>query len=723
MVGKQILHYKIVAKLGHGGMGAVYRAEDTKLRRQVAIKVLPPEKMDTERLKRFQQEARAIASLNHPNIVTVYSVDEVDGQHFITMELVEGSSLNDDIPKGGYSLERFLEIACRLVDAVAAAHEKGIIHRDLKPSNIMLGADGRVKVLDFGLAKLRPELSQSGAVDVTAETLTKIGLVMGTAPYMSPEQCKGRKVDHRSDLFSLGVVLYEMATGKRPFTGETSADLVSSILRDSPEIVSELKASLPNRLGRVIRFCLEKDPDRRYQSVKDLRNELDDLQREIAAKGPAAAGRPKTLRIPARDLRVPLRALLAVAALVLVAALAWHFWLRGDGPPSLGAPARELLVQGQLFEQRGDTRENLETAERRYRRALELEPGHPVLQAHLADVLTRRQKDFAAEGRVEEIRELVTEALAEAPDLPLAHAARGRLLLLEGDASAAEGDARRAIELARDDFRGYTLLGEALLAQGRDDQAIVELRKGVAVGGANVRPRLALAKVLMNQRSYNEAAAEYERALEYDPDSLTALNNLSVIYGRQGRPADAIPLLKRVLVLNPNDRSATNLGNAYYKLGRMDEAIAAFERAHELAPERGLLMYNLGDTILETGEADRARGWFERALAAYDREIEAGGDVARLLAERALTAAKLGRLAEATADVEKALALDSGNSTLNYYAAMVYALSGDRAQMLARARRAIESGFPREPFTTDKNFAAYREDADFLAVVEAPALR
>ncbi len=722
MVGKQILHYKIVAKLGQGGMGAVYQAEDTKLRRQVAIKVLPPEKTDSERLKRFQQEARAIASLNHPNIVTVYSVDEVDGQHFITMELVDGKSMNEDIPRGGYPLERFLQIASRLADAVAAAHEKGIIHRDLKPSNIMLSADGRVKVLDFGLAKLRPELSQTGIVDVTAETLTKIGLVMGTAPYMSPEQCKGRKVDHRSDLFSLGVVLYEMATGKRPFTGETSADLVSSILRDAPEIVSDLKADLPNRLGRVIRFCLEKDPDRRYQSVKDLRNELDDLQREIAVMGPAAAGRSQPFKIPARHLRVPLRGLLAGLAVLLVAALAWYFWLRGDGPPSLAAPARELMVQGQLFEQRGDTRENLETAERRYRRALELEPGHPVLQAHLADVLARRQKDLAAEGRVEEIRELLAQALERAPDLPLAHAARGRLLLLEGDAAAAEGEARRAIELARDDFRGYTLLGESLLAQGRDDQAIVELRKGVAVGAADVRPRLALAKALMNQRSYNEAAAEYERVLEYDPDSLNALNNLSVIYGRQGRGADAIPLLKRVLLLNPNDRSATNLGNVYYRLGRMDEAIEAFERAHELAPERGLLMYNLGDTILETGDAGLAREWFERALAAYDKEIESGGDEARLLAERGVTAAKIGRFDEAVGNVEKALELDPGNTTLIYYAAQVHAMAGNRGQMLDRARRALAAGFPREPFS-DKHFDRFREDPEFRALLEAPVGR
>ncbi len=723
MVGKQILHYKIVAELGRGGMGTVYRAEDTKLGRQVAIKVLPPEKMDSERLKRFQQEARAIAALSHPNIVTVYSVEDVDGQHFITMELVDGKSLNEDIPRGGYTLERFLQIASRLADAVATAHEKGIIHRDLKPTNIMLTVDGRVKVLDFGLAKLRPGSSETGAVDVKAETLTKVGLVMGTAPYMSPEQCKGRKVDHRSDLFSLGVVLYEMATGKRPFTGETSADLVSSILRDSPEIVSELKANLPSRLGRVIRFCLEKDPDRRYQSVKDLRNELDDLQREIAAEGPAAAGRPATVKIPSRGFRVPRLALLAGAAVLLVVALVWFLWVRGEDSPSLAAPAQELLVQGQMFEQRGDTRENLETAEKRYRRALELEPGHPLLQAHLADVLARRQRDLAAEGRVEEVRALVAEALGKAPDLPLAHVARGRLLLLEGDAGGAESEARRAIELARDVHLGYTLLGEALLSQGREDQGIVELRKGVAVAAGDVRPRLALAKALMNQRSYNEAAAEYERVLEYDPDSLTALNNLSVIYGRQGRPADAIPMLKRVLVLNPNDRSATNLGNAYYSLGRMGESIAAFERAHDLAPERAMLMYNLGDVIQETGDAERSREWFERALAAYDREIEAGGDEARLLVERALTLAKLGRFDQAAASVEQGLALDPGNSTLNFYAAMVHALAGDRAKMLAGVQRAIASGFPREPFTTDKNFGRYRQDADFLAIVEAPALR
>jgi len=250
MIGTTLGHYRIVEKIGAGGMGEVYRAHDERLDRDVAIKVLPAEVSDDpDRLARFEREAKAVAALNHPNIVTLHTIEEADGHRFITMEYVTGHTLAELIPRDGMALTRVLETAIPLAGALAAAHEKGVIHRDLKPSNVMVDDEGRVKILDFGLAKLRPEPSSTDGSEVMTETLTREGHVMGTLPYMPPEQLRGERVDARADLYSFGVMLYEMATGDRPFAGDTSADLASAILMDTPRPLEELRPDLPWRNG------------------------------------------------------------------------------------------------------------------------------------------------------------------------------------------------------------------------------------------------------------------------------------------------------------------------------------------------------------------------------------------------------------------------------------------------------------------------------------------
>ncbi len=264
MIGKNLAHYKIVSSLGKGGMGEVYVAEDTKLGRRVALKVLPAEMAaDPERRARFEREARAVAALSHPNIVTVHSVEEADGVHFITMELVDGKTLAKMLPKNGFALSELLEIAIPLADAVSSAHRTGITHRDLKPDNIMIDGEGRLRVLDFGLAKLHdPAGFEDGATEApTAAVETEEGKILGTVAYMSPEQAEGKPVDPRTDVFSLGTILYEMATGERPFRGDTSMSTIGAILKDQPTSVTEINPSLPRHLGRVIRRCLAKIHD------------------------------------------------------------------------------------------------------------------------------------------------------------------------------------------------------------------------------------------------------------------------------------------------------------------------------------------------------------------------------------------------------------------------------------------------------------------------------
>jgi len=317
-------------------MGEVYRARDPRLNRDVAIKVLPAVgAADPERRERFEREARAVAALNHPNIVTIYSVEEAGGQFFLTMEIVEGRPLADVLHKGPLPLGQLLRVAIAVADAIAAAHQKGITHRDLKPANVMIGDGehaGRVKVLDFGLVKLaEAPVDFSGATTVAASPITGEGRILGTVAYMSPEQAEGKPIDGRSDLFSLGVMLFEMATGQRPFTGETSMSVISSILKDTPKSVSELNAALPRDVGRIIKRALVKDPERRYQTAKDLRNDLEELKTsldsgEIDAPPAAPLSRKSTARLP-----------WIAAAVVLLAALAGagvYVWRTSGGASS-----------------------------------------------------------------------------------------------------------------------------------------------------------------------------------------------------------------------------------------------------------------------------------------------------------------------------------------------------------------------------------------------------
>jgi TolB-like protein/cytochrome c-type biogenesis protein CcmH/NrfG len=298
MIGQTLAHYRITAAIGAGGMGEVYRATDTKLGREVALKVLPAEMAASpERLERFQREARVVAALNHPHIVTIYSVEEADGVHFLTMELVEGQPLDRVVPEGGLPAPRILEIATALAEALAAAHEKGIVHRDLKTANVMVTPDGRVKVLDFGLAKITgPEQAASADSELPTDVQTREGVVMGTVPYMSPEQVSGLKVDHRTDVFSLGVLLYEMAAGRRPFQGRSSAELASAILRDTPPALEASRSDLPDGLRRVITRCLQKEPGDRFptareaaEALRDLRSRPSPVTPTLTSAQPAAA--------------------------------------------------------------------------------------------------------------------------------------------------------------------------------------------------------------------------------------------------------------------------------------------------------------------------------------------------------------------------------------------------------------------------------------------------
>src|SRR5271166_6093783 len=281
--GTKLGPYEIVSLLGAGGMGEVYRARDSRLRREVAIKVLPQElSLDADRMRRFEQEALATAALNHPNILAVFDIGTSEGSPYVVSELLEGETLRDRLRSGSIATRKALDYAMQIAHGLAAAHEKGIIHRDLKPDNLFVTKDGRVKILDFGLAKLTQADpgaagSHTSAVLPTATHGTEAGVVMGTAGYMSPEQVRGMALDPRSDIFSFGAILYEMLSGKRAFHGDTPADTMSSILKEDPPELQETNRNVPPALERIVQHCLEKNPEARFHSASDIAFDLEHL--------------------------------------------------------------------------------------------------------------------------------------------------------------------------------------------------------------------------------------------------------------------------------------------------------------------------------------------------------------------------------------------------------------------------------------------------------------
>jgi serine/threonine protein kinase/Tol biopolymer transport system component len=373
LLGKKVSHYRVLEIIGGGGMGLVYKAEDLKLGRRVALKFLPEEvATDSLTLQRFEREARTASSLNHPNICTIHEVEEHEGQPFIVMELLEGETVRELISQpgacsgggSGLPLQKLLDIAIQIADGLEAAHQKGIVHRDIKPANIFVTTQGQVKILDFGLAKLAADASEvereelRGSSAKTAgemaiqHSLTRTGMAMGTAGYMSPEQVRGEKLDARTDLFSFGLILYEMATGQRAFSGETAAILKDSILNHTPAPADELNSTLPPEFAATIEKALEKDRERRYQSAAEMRADLKRLSRVAESAVDTSPGRVGDTSIPQKRMRYGRIMLLGVALAIVLLALGLGFrWFKGQQMPSA-----KVLKQRQLTHNASENR-------------------------------------------------------------------------------------------------------------------------------------------------------------------------------------------------------------------------------------------------------------------------------------------------------------------------------------------------------------------------------
>jgi len=617
LVGRTLGPYRVVESLGSGGMGEVYLAEHLQLGRRVALKVLPPEMaVHKEKLARFEREARAVAQLTHPGIVVLHTIEEVDGLRFITMEHVEGTTLSQAIPQHGLPLERFLPIAIALTDAVAAAHGKGILHRDLKPENVMLTAEGRVKVLDFGLAKLRfDEPADGDRTTRETQSVTQDGRIVGTVAYMSPEQAQGLPVDHRSDIFSVGILLYEMASGERPFKGNTNLSVLSSILKDTPRPVSELRDDVPRPLARMIQRALEKRPEDRYQSASDLRRDLEDLKRDLDSGEllmTTTTGRQRLAAVAAGRRR-RWRAPLALAAVALVAVGALGLWLRGRAPAPSDDDRRSLAVfyfdnltgDPKLDWLRTGLTDMLVTN-------LSQSPGLRVLSTarlyQMLEDLGHRDDRSTSAGVVERVsqRAQATTAIVGSYvragsqiriQASLQDARTGEVLASE----RVEGDAENGLFALVDELTGR-LRGRLdtrtarFMGHGRKIEEVttnsIEAYKAYAEGSR-----------LHERLQERDAQGYFEKAVQFDPGFAMALAKLSVVHANLENMDKAREYSARALDkagnLPPAERHY--IEGRHYSLdpATLDKAIAAYQEAVDEAPDHTSARNNLAQLLIE----------------------------------------------------------------------------------------------------------------------------
>ena len=725
---KRIGRYEICSQLGAGGMGEVYLANDTKLDRKVALKILPPDvdEKTGDRARRFIQEAKAASALNHPNILTIYEIDEVDSEHFIATEFIDGDTLRQLIRRSFFSPNDVLDIGIQVASALWATHSVGIIHRDIKPDNIMLRRDGIVKVLDFGLAKLTRE-RQTLETDSLAPTQnminTAVGMVLGTAHYMSPEQARGLEVDARTDIWSLGCVLYEMVSGRQPFLGPTTIDIMSGILNYEPESLLQYLPEGPRELDRIISRAMRKDRDDRYQNVRDLLNDLKDLKRQVETQSQRAvstrsSGSFSTEAVPEKS----------IAVLYFE-----NMNSESDSDYFCAGMTEDIITDlSKIKELKVVSRSDVLPF-----RNKEINTGH------VGEAL---RVNYILEGSVRKAgnRIRITAQLISVRDGYHLWAERFDRLVedifdLQNEVSQKIVDALKIkltdterqllTQKPTDDLRAYDFYmraRELLYLKGRrnTEAAIKMFEDAIAIDPDFASAYAGLAEAYSSLYEWYDASSSWlskaiemnQKALALEPNSLDAKFGIAMVYFNHRRFAESKRTIEEILKENPEFYAGhLRLGMIAELSNDFESAQKHYRRAAELKPYDEDAWTFLAGLLKARGNTAAANKAALKVIEITSRKLEASLDDTIVMSRLAEAYARFGSREEASATLRRVLELEPNDGLAVYNCSGAYALLGEKESSLILLRRAYDSGFKTVAHwaRTDSAFDLVRDDEDF----------